>query len=81
MKSPYQGISKDKWQAKTDELIAQHPLTAEQIIDSVLKSWKQIFDSQIGPLKIGIQIFPTPQLMSNILHELIPYNLAKDVNQ
>lgn len=61
----------------TQKLINEHPLTEEQIIKAVLDSWKQIFDSKIGPLSIGKQIFPTPQIMSNILHELIPYNISK----
>lgn len=79
MASPYQNKPQSTWLSVTQELIKEHPLTNEQIVNAVLTSWKQIFESKIGPLSIGKQIFPTPQIMSSILHELIPYNLAKSV--
>ncbi len=79
MASPYFNIVVDKWKLITEKLIKNHPLSEKQIIDAVIISWKQIFESKIGPLSIGKQIFPSPQVMSNILHELIPYNLAQNV--
>jgi hypothetical protein len=77
MESPYLNKQESEWKNITLDLIENHPLTEQQIVDSIITSWKQIFDSKIGPLSIGKQIFPTPQIMSNILHELIPYNLAQ----
>ena len=79
MVSPYYDKNEIDWKKITEKLIEKHPLTKEQIVNAVLTSWKQIFESKIGPLSIGIQIFPTPQIMSNIIHELIPYNLAQSV--
>lgn len=79
MTSPYNNERVVNWSKITKYLIEDHPLSEEQIVDAVLTSWKQIFQSKIGPLSIGIQIFPTPQIMSNIIHELIPYNLAQQV--
>ena len=79
MTSPYCNQEEETWKKITEQLIDQHPLTKEQIVDAVLTSWKQIFQSKIGPLSIGEQIFPTPQIMSNIIHVLIPYNLAQNV--
>jgi hypothetical protein len=40
----------------------------------VLGSWKAIFQSSIGPRKfrIGKDIFPKPQILGFLLHELIP---------
>tara|TARA_B100001094_G_scaffold82270_1_gene78506 strand:- start:3262 stop:3897 length:636 start_codon:yes stop_codon:yes gene_type:complete len=81
MKSPYKNQEKENWKIITEKLIKKHPLSVNQIIDSVLISWNQIFQSKIGPLSIGKQIFPTPQIMSNIIHELIPYNLSKKVGE
>ena len=79
MASPYQNQTAENWEKITRDLINEHPLTESQIIQAVLLSWEQIFKSKIGPLSIGKQIFPTPQIMSTILHELIPYNLAENV--
>lgn len=79
MASPYNNQEEENWEKITKKLIEEHPLSKEQIVDAVLTSWKQIFQSKIGPLSIGKQIFPTPQIMSNIIHELIPYNLAENV--
>lgn len=79
MASPYNNQEEKNWEKITEKLIEEHPLSKEQIVDAVLTSWKQIFQSKIGPLSIGKQIFPTPQIMSNIIHELIPYNLAENV--
>ena len=81
MASPYHEKEVSNWKKITEDLIEKHPLTADQITSAVLTSWKQIFESKIGPLSIGVQIFPTPQIMSNIIHELIPYNLAQSVGQ
>lgn len=79
MASPYNNQEEKNWKKITEKLIEEHPLSKKQIVDAVLTSWKQIFQSKIGPLSIGKQIFPTPQIMSNIIHELIPYNLAENV--
>lgn len=79
MASPYNNQEEKNWKKITEKLIEDHPLSKKQIVDAVLISWKQLFQSKIGPLSIGKQIFPTPQIMSNIIHELIPYNLAENV--
>ena len=71
--SPYDGIIKSRWPAKTAELVEQHPLSATEIVETVLTCWDQIFDSRIGPLTIGQDIFPTPQAMALFLHHLIPH--------
>lgn len=77
---PYQNKSISEWFNITKRLVDEHPLKSEQIVSSVLTSWIQIFESKIGPLSIGKEIFPPPQIMSNIIHELIPYNLSTSVS-
>jgi hypothetical protein len=76
--SPYAGLSVDKWLEKTKELVQQHPLKKEEIVEVVLQAWKDIFDSRLGPkgFQIGKDIFPQPQVMAFLLHELIPLELA-----
>jgi hypothetical protein len=41
--------------------------------------WKDIFESGIGgkPFRIGVNLFPKPQIMGFFLHELIPLEFAR----
>lgn len=77
MESPYQGLTSDRWPAKTSELIRKHPLDKELLVEAVLEAWAGILETRIaGALQIGVDIFPQPQIMGNMLHELIPAVLA-----
>jgi hypothetical protein len=62
----------------TEKLLEKYPLTKNEIVSVVFKSWEDIFKSKIGPqnYKIGKDILPQPQIMGFLLHELIPLNLA-----
>lgn len=73
MKSPYQGKDKKCWLNITRKLINKHPLNTDDIISIVVKSWDSIFSSKIGSFYIGKQIFPSPQIISFFLHELIAH--------
>ncbi len=77
--SPYQGLEEAKWADKTDELINSHPLKKEEMVEVVLQSWNDIFDSRFGPkgFQIGKHIFPKPQIMGFLLHEMIPLEFAE----
>lgn len=75
MESPYTNLPQEKWLDKTKELIDKHPLKNE-IKDIVLKSWKDIFNSKIGSFSIGKEIFPSPQILSFFLHELVAHYLS-----
>lgn len=75
MKSPYQGKSEDKWLRITKRLVNNHPLK-DEIVEVVLQSWEDIFNSKMGSFYIGKEIFPEPQIMSFFLHELVAHNLS-----
>lgn len=75
MKSPYENIPEEKWLAVTKKLINNHPLK-DEIVNVVIKSWDDIFESQIGSFSIGKDIFPSPQIMSFFLHELVAHYLS-----
>lgn len=64
--------------ARTKEIISAHPLKAAELVEVVTRAWSDIFDSSFGPkgFKIGKDIFPKPQIMGFLLHELIPLELA-----
>ena len=76
--SPYARIKPSDWQKKTEELFAAYPLNCKQIVEPILATWKSIFKSKIGHrgFQIGKDIFPTPQIMAFLLHELIPLEFA-----
>src|SRR5690606_15825028 len=75
--SPYHGVEKSKWRSVTSRLIDEHPLGAVLIVESVLQSWSDLFESSFGSngFRLGKDLFPTPQVLGNLLHELIPLHL------
>ena len=75
--SPYFEVDQADWTERTRELIDQHPLSTADLVETSLESWDQIFESQIGPFRIGLDIFPSPQALGSLLHELVPANLAR----
>ena len=46
MSSPYHGKEISEWQSVTENLIANHPLSETEIVEVVLKSWDDIFNSK-----------------------------------
>lgn len=74
MSSPYHSVVRENWDDRTRDLIAEHPLDEKEIVEVVLDSWDSIFKSQLGKkgFRIGERIFPKPQIMGFLLHELIP---------
>lgn len=78
MSGPYVGLHRSRWEAKTQELLASHPLGADEIVEVVLSCWNAIFQTRIGgKAQIGVHIFPRPQIMGMFLHELIPLEFAE----
>lgn len=74
--SPYHRKSVTEWSAITDQLISNHPIKPDEIVETVLKSWNDIFNSKIGSFFIGKEIEPVPQIMSFLLHELVAHYLS-----
>jgi len=74
--SPYNGKSIEEWSAITDQLISNHPIKSNEIVETVIKSWNEIFKSKIGSFYIGKEIKPSPQIMGFLLHELIAHYLS-----
>jgi len=76
--TPYENVSSGQWYKVTESIIMEHPLAEQEIVDIVLSSWDSIFDSSIGKhhFKIGKHIFPKPQIMGFLLHELITLETA-----
>lgn len=78
MSSPYQGYPEIEWADITKRLVDEYPLNFDDIIDAVLDAWNGILMTRIaGELQMGIDILPSPQIMGNYLHELIPIMLER----
>lgn len=78
MKSPYENQPIEKWPEITEKIVEQHPLDVNEIVEIVLEAWERILNTKIGgELQIGKDIFPSPQIMGNYLHELIPVLLSR----
>src|SRR5690606_6420038 len=76
LKKHYATNDTTDWQKVTESLVDYHPLSEKEIVETVLKSWDDIFNSKIGSFNIGKEIFPTPQIMSFLLHELVAHYLS-----
>ena len=77
MVSPYEGLRPQDWAHRTRELIDDHPLEEGELLEVVQQSWNAIFESRLGSFRIGVHLFPKPQIMGFFLHELIPLEIAK----
>lgn len=77
MQSPYNGLLPQAWETKTRELIQQHPLNPNELYGIVIQVWQEIFNSSFTSrgYRIGVDLFPSPQIMGFFLHELIPLEL------
>ena len=75
--SPYDGVKADSWKDRTRALVEEHPLCSGEIVEVVTASWKAILNTRVGDkrYRIGVDIFPSPQIMAFFLHELIPLEL------
>ncbi|MEX0718868.1 MAG: ScaI family restriction endonuclease [Planctomycetaceae bacterium] len=77
-KSPYHELAPEKWQKTTERLLRVYPLSRDEIVAPILDAWESMFESKIGRhgIRIGRDLFPTPQIMGSYLHELIPLEFA-----
>lgn len=76
--SPYAGKDSSEWKQITENLIAKHPLSDQLLVNVILQAWANIFETSIGVnnLQIGVHIFPKPQVIGALMHELIPAELT-----
>jgi hypothetical protein len=77
---PYKDLNEDEWVLKTFELVNQHPLDLELIKKVVFSSWELILNAKIGDYSIGEELILSPQAMGTLLHEIIPLEIKKEVD-
>lgn len=76
--SPYANKHKSEWKKITENLVSEHPIGDNTLVDMIISAWNDIFQTSIGRhnLKIGKHIFPKPQVIGALLHELIPAEIS-----
>lgn len=78
MNSPYEDKPVSQWDSITNDLIQKSPLDEKEIVSVVLEAWDKIKLTKIGDeLQVGIDVFPSPQIMGNYLHLMIAALLEK----
>lgn len=82
MPSPYFEKTVDEWAEVTRGLLSNHPLqplSSDELVKTVLTAWELICNETVigGQIKIGVDLFPKPQVLGNLLHEVVPYLLQK----
>jgi hypothetical protein len=51
---PYDGLTNDTWESKTEGLIAAHPIDTAQIVDVVQTASSAIFDSNLAGIRVRV---------------------------
>jgi ScaI restriction endonuclease len=74
---PYKNIPIEDWLKVTNQLIDQHPLDKNDIVEIILYAWDEIFNASIGGLKIGSDFMPNPQMLGFFIETLTAIFLAK----
>lgn len=69
----------EKESSYTLEKMDAHPLSKETMVEIVFKAWNDIESLQLGTesYEIGKDLFPKPQLIGMLLHELISLEIGK----
>jgi len=77
-KSPYAGQPETAWVAITERLVAQFPIAAAVLVETVKAAWDDLYLSSIGKsqLIIGRDIFLPAQATGVILERLIGIQLS-----
>ena len=79
MRSPYRNKDVSEWRRISEKLLRSFPLSMKKMAEIVLDSWDGIFESNFGAgnYRVGEHIFPQPQIMGFLLHEIIPLELER----
>ncbi|PLP98738.1 ScaI family restriction endonuclease [Cupriavidus pauculus] len=79
MASPYQGAHVDQWAQITRNIVEQHPLTRDLILDAALLSWSRLWNTWVGDANIGFplaDIDPPATVIGYMFEKLFAKELA-----
>lgn len=80
MASPYEGVPVEQWQAITQRLVAEHPLSTETIREAALEAWAQLWTLRIGDRDTGfalVDLNPPAQIVGYLFEKLFARELAR----
>ncbi|HAV5945239.1 ScaI family restriction endonuclease [Acinetobacter baumannii] len=78
--SPYLNQPTQQWQSITDNLIASHPLTLQNIHDAVFKAWSDVWTTVIGGQSGYRLIDASPLPPAQVIGYLLEMLVAKEIN-
>lgn len=80
MTSPYKDVSVEDWNAVTEQLLKQHPLTLENIREAAEAAWSDVWSTQIGQGKTKIllrDVAPPATVIGYFFEKLLARELAE----
>ncbi|MDC3291607.1 ScaI family restriction endonuclease [Nitrosopumilus sp.] len=69
--SPYADKKLDQWKGITQKLINEHPIDRDELAKVILDSWDAILATNLGKYTIGVNIFPTQQMLGFFIQQLV----------
>ncbi|WP_426281836.1 ScaI family restriction endonuclease [Lysobacter soli] len=80
MPSPYADSTVEEWDGITQQLIANHPLSIEVILEAALAAWHHLWATRIGDAETGFelhQLDPPAQVVGYLFEKLFSKELAR----
>lgn len=79
MASPYLGRPVEQWANITQQLVQQHPLTPDLILDAAMLSWTRLWNTWVGDTVVGFpiaEIGPPATVIGYMFEKLFAKELA-----
>ena len=79
MASPYLGVPVYQWADVTRQLVQQHPLTPDLILDAAMLSWARLWNTWVGDASVGFpiaEIDPPATVIGYMFEKLFAKELA-----
>lgn len=80
MKSPYAGKPEASWLAITKQLVASHPLSVCELLDSALGAWQTLWHSSIGTGQTSVRL-ATLKVPATIVGYFFEILLARELER
>lgn len=56
MASPYENQPVEQWDEITKKLISDHPLDKDQLLETAISSWEQLWSTRVGGADVGVPL-------------------------
>jgi len=75
--SPYRGLPSHEWAARTEQLLALHPLGGSELVQVIFGAWEDIMNASFGPWQVTKQVWPPASVLGSLLNNLIALRLME----